>query len=53
MKDELKFGEQLYQLAVRVALASGGLLNQGEICAGEQRVLNRIAGVYGLDAANL
>lgn len=45
---EQQFGQQLYQLANRIALASGGLLNQGDICAGEQRVLNRIAKVYGL-----
>lgn len=44
-----QFGEQLYRLATRVALASGGLLNQGDICLGEQRVLKRIADVYQLD----
>ena len=47
-----KFGEHLHQLATRVALASGGLLNQGDICTGEQRVLNRIARVYGLADTN-
>lgn len=46
-----KFGKQLYDLASRIALASGGLLNEGAICAGEQRVLNSIADVYQLDQA--
>lgn len=49
--DEQNFGERLYQLATRIALASGGLMNQGDICAGEQLALNRIVRVYGLAEA--
>jgi hypothetical protein len=41
-----EFGRLLYEIASRVALASGGLLDQGEICVAEQRVLDRIARVY-------
>ena len=47
--DELSFGQNLLQQATRVALASGGLLDQGDICAGERIVLNRIARAYGID----
>lgn len=50
---EKTFGEQLHQLATRVALASGGLLDQGDICTGEQNVLDRIARVYGLADADI
>jgi hypothetical protein len=45
---EREFGRRLYEIATRVALASGGLLDQGEICIAEQRVLDRIARVYNL-----
>lgn len=41
--------EKIYQIATRVALASGGLLDQGGICGGEQRVLDEIAQTYMLD----
>ncbi len=41
-----EFGRLLYEIASRIALASGGLLDQGEICVAEQRVLDRIARVY-------
>lgn len=44
-----QFGIQLHGLATRVAMASGGLLNEGDICLGEQRVLKRIADAYHLD----
>ncbi len=43
-----EFGRCLYEVAMRVALASGGLLDQGEVCAAEQAVLDRIARVYNL-----
>ncbi|MFN8705035.1 MAG: hypothetical protein ACK50J_00015 [Planctomyces sp.] len=43
-----QFGQRLYETASRVALASGGLLDLGEICIAEQRVLDRIARVYNL-----
>lgn len=46
---EQEFGRRLYDVATQVALASGGLLNQGEVCVSEQRVLDKIARVYGLD----
>lgn len=46
---EQEFGRRLLEIATRVALASGGLLDQGDICATEQRVLDRIARVYGLN----
>ena len=42
------FGHQLYEIASRVARASGGLLDQGDVCVTEQRVLDRIARVYRL-----
>jgi hypothetical protein len=45
---EREFGRRLHEIATRVALASGGLLDQGEICIAEQRVLDRIARVYNL-----
>lgn len=45
-----QFGQRLYETATCVALASGGLLDQGEICVSEQRVLDRIARVYNLQA---
>lgn len=45
---ERDFGRRLHEIATRVALASGGLLDQGEICIAEQRVLDRIARVYNL-----
>lgn len=45
---EREFGRRLHEIANRVALASGGLLDQGEICIAEQRVLDRIARVYNL-----
>lgn len=41
--------EKIHQIATRVAFASGGLLDQGGICGGEQRVLDEIARVYMLD----
>lgn len=43
-----EFGRHLYEVALRVALASGGLLDQGEICVTEQRVLDRLARIYRL-----
>ena len=43
-----EFGQRLYEVASRIALASGGLLDHGDICGTEQRVLDRIARVYGL-----
>jgi hypothetical protein len=46
---EQEFGRRLYEVATRVALASGGLLDQGEVCGTEQRVLDRIARVYNLN----
>lgn len=46
---EQEFGRRLYEVATRVALASGGLLDQGEVCGAEQRVLDRIARVYSLN----
>jgi hypothetical protein len=46
---EEEFGKRLHQVASRVALASGGLLNQGDICGTEQRALDRIARVYRLN----
>jgi hypothetical protein len=45
---EREFGRRLHEISTRVALASGGLLDQGEICIAEQRVLDRIARVYNL-----
>jgi hypothetical protein len=45
---EEEFGRRLYETAARIAMASGGLLDQGDICVAEQRVLDRIARVYGL-----
>ena len=45
---EREFGKRLHEIATRVALASGGLLDQGEICIAERRVLNRIARVYSV-----
>ncbi len=45
---EQEFGQHLLEIATRVALASGGLLDQGDICVTEQRVLHQIARVYGL-----
>ena len=45
---EREFGRRLHEIATRVALASGGLLDQGEICIAERRVLDRIARVYTL-----
>jgi hypothetical protein len=42
-------GRMLYGQARAVALASGGWLGQGQICAGEQRVLDQLAGAYGLE----
>jgi hypothetical protein len=47
-RKEQEFGRRLHEIATRVALASGGLLDQGEICIAEQRVLDRIARVYNL-----
>lgn len=44
---EAEFGRRLYETATSVALTSGGLLDQGDICVAEQRVLVRIAKVYG------
>lgn len=49
---EAVFGQRLYEVAARVALASGGLLDQGEICSTEQRVLDRIARVYKLSPSH-
>ena len=46
-----QLGKQLLDLATGVALASGGLLDAGNICATEQKVLDRIARVYGLPVA--
>lgn len=46
---EEEFGKRLHQVATRVALASGGLLNQGDICGTERRALDRIARVYRLN----
>jgi len=46
---EEQFGQQLYAFALRVACASGGLLDQGDICVSEKRVLDRIARVYKLN----
>lgn len=48
LEEEQGFGQHLHQLATRIALASGGLLDQGDICVGEQRILDRIARVYSL-----
>lgn len=45
---EREFGRRLHEIATRVALASGGLLDQGEICIAERRVLDRIARVYSV-----
>jgi hypothetical protein len=45
---ERRFGRRLYQLARKVAMASGGLLNLGEICPMERQVLRRVERVYGL-----
>jgi hypothetical protein len=45
---EAEFGRRLYEAATRIALTSGGLLDQGDICVAEQRVLDRIARVYRL-----
>ncbi len=50
---DVEFGQLLHRVASRVALASGGLLNQGDICVTEQRVLDRIARVYGLAATTI
>lgn len=49
---EQEFGRRLHEIATRVALASGGLLDQGEICIAEQRVLDRIARVYNLSTCS-
>lgn len=49
---EAAFGKDMLGLATRVALASGGLFDQGEICAGERLVLDRIAKVYGIETAS-
>lgn len=50
---EEAFGHRLYEIASRVARASGGLLDQGDICVTEQRVLHRIARVYRLTQLRL
>ena len=47
--EEREFGQDLLQLATRVALASGGIFDQGDICAGERIVLDRISKAYGID----
>jgi len=41
-------GEHLVQQANRVAIASGGLLGFGKLCAAEQLILDRIDSVYSL-----
>ncbi|MEM6472357.1 MAG: hypothetical protein AAF802_22535 [Planctomycetota bacterium] len=43
-------GEVLLQQAKSIALASGGLLGIGQVCSGEQRVLDRICEVYQLQS---
>ena len=47
----MEFGRQLLDLATGVAMASGGFLDIDRICVTEQKVLNRIARVYGLHDA--
>lgn len=47
-----QFGQRLYDLAAEVALASGGLLDEGGICRAEQRVLDRIRVAYNLGGDN-
>jgi hypothetical protein len=42
-------GCRVYDLAEQVALASGGVFDQGKICPAERLVLDRIISVYGLD----
>jgi len=42
------FGQRLYDLATEVALASGGLVDEGGICRAERRVLDRIWSAYDL-----
>lgn len=46
-----EFGRRMHELATDVALASGGLLDEGDICHAERAVLDRIAAVYGLRGA--
>jgi len=42
-------GYRLHDVAARVALASGGFLGIGPVCAAEQVVLEKIKRVYGLE----
>ncbi|MCR9199391.1 MAG: hypothetical protein NXI04_12155 [Planctomycetaceae bacterium] len=42
------FGQRLYDLAAEVALASGGLVDEGGICRAERSVLDRIWSAYDL-----
>ncbi len=48
---EQAFGRQLYELAEKVALASGGIVDQGDICAAERLALNRASDMYAGRAA--
>jgi hypothetical protein len=41
-------GKRIWQLAQRVAVASGGVWGFGAICAAEQRILKRIKQTYAL-----
>ena len=39
-------GQAIFELAQRIAIASGGIFGYGTICAAEQQVLDRIQQAY-------